>query len=284
MELQFRIPSHGSIQQYKHFLIAGIHAFQAHFTVILNLDVTVSIRERFNWEFMRVLLVEDEPDLGAIIERTLVREKYVVDWVINGEEAWECLQNPLTQYTLGVFDWLLPGLSGIELCRKLRAKKNGMPVLMLTAKDRIEDRVEGLDSGADDYLVKPFSNAELLARLRALQRRSQQLQPTQLTLGNLTLDYGTFTITVTQNQAEPQRIPLTAKEFQLLEYFMQHPNQILSRDRLMNQVWSMQSDAMSNVVPAQMRLLRRKLAEYGCEGLIETVHGMGYRFNAPPAL
>jgi DNA-binding response OmpR family regulator len=138
---------------------------------------------------MRILLVEDEPDLGAIIQRTLQREKYVVDWVMNGEDAWDCLESAWTTYTIGVFDWLLPGLSGLDLCKRLRARNNPMPVLMLTAKDQIEDKVLGLDAGADDYLIKPFSNAELLARLRALQRRSQTLQPSQLQLGNLTLDY-----------------------------------------------------------------------------------------------
>lgn len=232
---------------------------------------------------MRILLVEDEPDLGAIIERTLLREKYIVDWVTDGDTAWDYLQSPWTQYTMAIFDWLLPKVSGIELCQRLRANNLTMPVLMLTAKDRIEDRVVGLDAGADDYLIKPFSNAELLARLRALQRRSQQMQPTQLKLGNLTLDYQTFTIAFTNDQSNDQAsipaIPLTAKEFQILEYFMQHPHQILSRDQIMGQVWAMSADPASNVVPAQMRLLRRKLAEYGCEKLIETVYGIGYRFN-----
>lgn len=231
---------------------------------------------------MRILLVEDEPDLGAIIERTLLREKYIVDWVTDGETAWECLENRWTQYTIGIFDWLLPKVSGIELCQRLRGNHSAMPVLILTAKDRIEDKVIGLDAGADDYLVKPFSNAELLARLRALQRRSQPLQPMRLQLGHLTLDYGSFTIAITRDQVS-QVMPLTTKEFQLLEYFMQHPNQILSRDQIMNQVWSMQADPVSNVVPAQMRLLRRKLAEYGGEGLIETVYGIGYRLNVSNA-
>ncbi|WP_416671158.1 two-component system response regulator RppA [Egbenema bharatensis] len=230
---------------------------------------------------MRILLVEDEPDLGAIIERTLLREKYIVDRVMDGNAAWEYLQNQWTQYTVVIFDWLLPGLSGIELCQRLRANKNAVPVLMLTAKDQIEDKVVGLDAGADDYLVKPFSNAELLARVRALQRRSQHLQPMQLKIGCLTLNYSTFTIAFTDRATHSQTIPLTAKEFQLLEYFMQHPNQILSRDQIVNQVWSMQAEPGSNVVPAQMRLLRRKLAEYGCEGIIETVHGIGYRLNTP---
>jgi len=229
---------------------------------------------------MRLLLVEDEPDLGAAIQRSLRREKYVVDWVLNGIEAWEYLDHPQVQYTLAIFDWLLPGLSGIELCQRLRARHDPLPVLMLTARDRMADKVAGLDAGADDYLVKPFGMAELRARLRALQRRSPQLQPQKLQIGNLVLDYGTATVS-TQGPQAAQLIPLTAKEFQLLEYFMQHPNQILSREQLMNRVWQIPAELTSNVVPAQIRLLRRKLAEHGCEGLLETVHGFGYRLNLP---
>ncbi|KAM3097593.1 two-component system response regulator RppA [Phormidesmis sp. 146-35] len=228
---------------------------------------------------MRILLVEDEPDLGAAIQRVLSREKYIVDWVQDGAKAWDYLNDQQVHYTLAIVDWLLPGLSGIELCQRLRSQHNSLPVLMLTAKDRMEDKVMGLDAGADDYLVKPFGMAELRARLRALQRRSPQLQPSQLQVGDLMLDYSTATVSTQSLQAQPQAIPLTAKEFQLLEYFMQHPNQILTRDQLMNQVWDLQSDPTSNVVPAQIRLLRRKLAEYGCEGLLETVYGLGYRLN-----
>lgn len=231
---------------------------------------------------MRILLVEDEPDLGEAIQRSLSREKYVVDWVTDGTEAWNYLDSSL-DYTLAILDWLLPGLSGIELCQRLRAKQNALPVLILTAKDKMEDKVVGLDAGADDYLVKPFGMAELKARLRALQRRSPQLQAQQLQIGNLMLDYGTATASVQTAQGKPQVIPLTAKEFQLLEYFMQHPNQILTRDQLMNRVWNIQSDPISNVVPAQIRLLRRKLAEYGCQELLETVYGLGYRLNLPHA-
>ena len=227
---------------------------------------------------MRILLVEDELDLGAAIQRDLRREKYVVDWVQNGENAWHLLDDTAQIYTLGVFDWLLPGLTGVELCQRLRSQGSPMPVLLLTAKDRLQDKVEGLDAGADDYLVKPFGLEELLARLRALQRRSPAFQPTQLQVGDLLLDYGTSTAALA-NSAQ-QSLPLTTKEFQLLEYFMQHPNQILSREQLMNRVWSLQADPMSNVVAAQIRLLRKKLADHGCDGLIETVYGMGYRFNA----
>jgi DNA-binding response OmpR family regulator len=184
-----------------------------------------------------------------------------------------------TQYTVAIFDWLLPGISGLELCRRLRANQNSLPVLMLTARDRMEDRVMGLDAGADDYLVKPFGMAELLARLRALQRRSPQLQSPQLQVSNLILDYSTSTISILTLEGEPQKIPLTAKEFQLLEYFMQHPNQILSREQIIGRIWQAEADFNSNVVAAQMRLLRRKLTEYGYDHLIETIYGMGYKLN-----
>ncbi|MFE1746825.1 two-component system response regulator RppA [Coleofasciculus sp. H7-2] len=229
---------------------------------------------------MRVLLVEDEPDLGAAIKRTLSQEAYVVDWVLNGTQAWEFLETQWTQYTLAIFDWLLPGLSGIELCQRLRGKNNPLPVLMLTAKDRMEDKVAGLDAGADDYLVKPFGMAELLARLRALQRRSPQLHSQQLQVGNLTLDYGTHTVWYQNTLDDKQIIPLTSKEFQLLEYLMKHPNQIITRDQLLNQLWEFSAEPMSNVVAAQMRLLRRKLAAFGCDRFIETVYGIGYRLNS----
>lgn len=228
---------------------------------------------------MRVLLVEDEPDLGKAIDRTLKQEKYIVDWAQNGNEAWEYLENHWMQYTLAIFDWLLPGLSGIELLQKLRAKNSALPVLMLTAKDRMEDKVAGLDAGADDYLVKPFGMAEMLARLRALQRRSPQIQPQQLQVGNLALDCGNRTVYHLDSHGKHQNISLTNKEFQLLEYFMKHPNQIVTTDQIRNQIWEASADAFSNVVAAQVRLLRRKLESVGCANLIETVHGVGYRMR-----
>lgn len=228
---------------------------------------------------MRLLLVEDEPDLGAAIKRTLEREAYIVDWVKNGMEAWNYLDNPQTEYTAAIFDWLLPGLSGIELCQRLRSDRNSLPILMLTAKDTEADKVTGLDAGADDYLVKPFGMAELLARLRALQRRSPQIQPQQLQLNNLTLDYAAHTLYYSDATGKPAVRVLSNKEFQLLEYFMRHPNQILTRDQILNQLWEWGAELESNVVAAQVRLLRRKLAEMGCDRAIETVYGLGYRFK-----
>ena len=227
---------------------------------------------------MRILLVEDEQDLGSAIQRVLKREKYVVDWVQDGTEAWEYLDQNWIHYTLAILDWMLPGLSGIELCQRLRQRNAALPVLILTAKDRIEDRVTGLDAGADDYLVKPFGMAELLARIRALHRRSPQIQPQQLQVGSLVLDYGKHTVSG-QKCGNPQPISLTTKEFQLLEYFMQHPEQVMTSEQLINQVWEVGTEPTSNAVAAQIRLLRRKLAEVGYDSLIETVHGMGYRFH-----
>lgn len=227
---------------------------------------------------MRILLVEDEPDLGEAIKRILTQKAYVVDWVQDGREAWGYLENQWTQYTLAIFDWLLPGLSGIELCQKLRHQGSFIPILILTAKDTEADKIMGLDAGADDYLVKPFGMGELLARLRALQRRSPQLQPQKLQLNHFILDYQFYTFSDQKNPNYPLTISLTNKEFQLLDYFMRHPNQIVNRDQLLAQLWEIGSEPESNVVAAQIRLLRRKLSEIGCDHLIETVYGLGYRF------
>jgi len=228
---------------------------------------------------MRILLVEDEPDLGVAVANRLRQENYVVDWAKDGAEAWNYLESQWTQYVVGIIDWMLPKLSGLELCKRLRSQKSTLPILILTAKDSIEDRVIGLDAGADDYLVKPFGMVELLARLRALQRRSPQLQATQLKVGNLILDYNTATVCSEDANGKSTQVSLTAKEFQLLEYFMQRPNQIISRDQILYQLWEIQSEPESNVVAAQMRLLRRKLADSNCLLSIETIYGLGYRLN-----
>ncbi|MBW4572805.1 MAG: response regulator transcription factor [Tolypothrix carrinoi HA7290-LM1] len=232
---------------------------------------------------MKVLLVEDELDLGASIKRKLHQEKYIVDWVQDGEEAWSYLESNWTQYTLGIFDWLLPGLSGLDLCKRLRVRNNSLPVLMLTARDSMEDKVAGLDAGADDYLVKPFGMVELLARLRALQRRYPNFKAPQLQVGNLILDYAACTVSRQQPNGNKQIIHLSKKEFHLLEYLMNRPNTIVTRDQILNHLYSFSAERVSNVVAAQVRLLRRKLSEYNCDGLIETVPSMGYRFNPDDA-
>jgi DNA-binding response OmpR family regulator len=228
---------------------------------------------------MKILLVEDEPDLGASIQRKLHQEKYIVDWVQDGDEAWCCLDNNWTEYTLAIFDWLLPGMSGIELCKRLRLRSNSLPVLMLTAKDSMNDKVIGLDAGADDYLTKPFGMAELLARLRALQRRSPNFQSSELRVGKLILDYANYAVFCESIDGSKTIINLTKKEFHLMEYFMKHPNTIVSRDQILNHIYSFSTERVSNVVAAQVRLLRRKLSECNCDRVIETIPSMGYRFN-----
>jgi DNA-binding response OmpR family regulator len=229
---------------------------------------------------MKILLIEDEPDLGALIQTSLCRHQYVVDWAQDGKTGWEYLTNNRLTYSLAIIDWMLPKMSGIEICQRLRAEKYTLPILMLTARDRMEDKITGLDAGADDYLVKPFGMEELLARLRALQRRVPTFQPDRLQLGNLRLDYGNNAIAITNPAGNEQSVSLTAKEFQLLEYLMQHPDFTLTHDQIRNRIWSLDSESASNVVAAQIRLLRKKLAEFGCENSIETVRGFGYRFNA----
>ncbi len=229
---------------------------------------------------MRLIWVEDEPDLGVAVKEALIHQAYIVDWFLDGDQAWSYLEDHWTQYTLAIFDWMLPGLSGIELCKRLRRKNSPLPVLMLTAKDRMEEKIIGLDSGADDYLVKPFLMPELLARLRALQRRAPHFQPRQLRIGELTLDYATHSVARIRPNGEKQMVALTAKEFQLLEYLMQHPNQILTRDQILSQLWEIGEEPISNVVAAQVRLLRRKLGDDNSSPLVENIYGVGYRLNA----
>ena len=228
---------------------------------------------------MKVLLVEDEPDLGLIIQKNLIQNQYIVDWAIDGEIAWNYLTYPENIYTLAIIDWMLPKISGIELCQRLRAANKSLPILILTARDRMEDKIIGLDSGADDYLVKPFGMAELLARLRALQRRSIAILPNHLAVGNLLLNYGDNAIVIIDRHGNNQSVVLTAKEFQLLEYFMKHPNQILTQEQIRMAAWNFENESFSNIVAAQIRLLRKKLAEVDSENMIETIRGFGYRLN-----
>ena len=226
---------------------------------------------------MKILLIEDEPDLGAIIQTSLAHHQYVVDWAQDGKTGWEYLTDNRSTYSLAIIDWMLPKMSGIEICQRLRAEKYTLPILMLTARDRMEDKITGLDAGADDYLVKPFGMEELLARLRALQRRAPTFQPERLQVGNLRLDYGNNALIITNSVGKEQSVSLTAKEFQLLEYLMQHPDRTLTHDQIRNRIWALDSESASNVVAAQIRLLRKKLAEFGGEEAIETVRGFGYR-------
>jgi len=223
---------------------------------------------------MRVLLVEDEPKIADFVQRGLTEEGHAVDVATDGEEGLEWTS--IAEFDVIILDVMLPVVDGLMVCRTLRERGIATPVLMLTAKDAVEDRVSGLDSGADDYLVKPFAFAELLARLRALARRQPVATGTSLAIGDLALD------TTTREVARGGRlIELTTKEYAILEYLMRHPNQVLTRTMIAEHVWNYDFDNASNVIDVHIRNLRRKVDEATDEKLIRTVRGAGYRLAAP---
>ncbi len=219
---------------------------------------------------MRVLLVEDEPNIARFIKQGLEEERYAVDLAGDGEEALDWVE--VAQYDLMILDILLPKRNGISTCSELRQRGIKTPVLMLTARDTVEDRVVGLDSGADDYLVKPFAFKELLARLRALARRLPEVQPTVLQFHDLRLDTTSHKVT-----RADRRIDLTPKESSLLEFLLRHPERVLSRAMIAEHVWDYDSYGESNIVDVYIRYLRRKLNEGGALNLIHTVRGAGYQ-------
>ena len=223
---------------------------------------------------MRLLVVEDEPKLGALIVRALRAEGHAVDLADTGEDAlWRAGSRA---YDAIVLDVALPGIDGFETCSRLRADGVWAPVIMLTARDAIADRVAGLDAGADDYLVKPFSFSELVARLRALVRRGAVERPAVLKVGDLRLDPARRTA-----WRGDYTLPLSAKEYALLEAFMRRPGEVLSRFTLIEQVWDESYEHRSNVVDAYVRLLREKIDRPFGTDSIETVRGMGYRLCTP---
>jgi two-component system, OmpR family, response regulator len=221
---------------------------------------------------MRVLVVEDELRTASLIHRGLTAEGLAADVAAKGEDALWMAETH--DYDAIVLDVMLPGVSGFETCRRLREAGVWAPVLMLTARDAVEDRVAGLDNGADDYLVKPFAFAELLARLRALARRGEPERPSVLSVGDLRLDPATRE--VRRGRAE---IVLAAKEFALLEAFMRRPGEVLSRLHLLEHAWDFAYDARSNVVDVHVRRLRQKIDEPFGRRSLETVRGAGYRLR-----
>jgi two-component system OmpR family response regulator len=222
---------------------------------------------------MRVLIVEDELRMASLIRRGLVKEGLAADVAGSGEDALWMAQ--ARDYDAIVLDVMLPAMSGFETCRHLRKSGVWAPVLMLTARDSVEDRVAGLDTGADDYLVKPFAFAELLARLRALARRGELERPSVLDVGDLRLDPATRR--VWRGSTE---IHLSAKEFALLETFMRRPDQVLSQLHLLEHAWDFAYENRSNVVPVFVRHLRKKIDEPFGRHSLETVRGAGYRLRA----
>jgi two-component system, OmpR family, response regulator len=225
---------------------------------------------------VRILVVEDHPEMAGLLEQRLREDGFAVDVVGSGEDAvWMAVEN---DYDAMVLDVMLPGIDGVEACRRIRGAERWAPVLLLTARDAVRDRVLGLDAGADDYLTKPFSLAELLARLRALIRRGRSDRPVVLKVGDLTLDPSSRGVT-----RRGEKIQLTPKEFGVLEYLMRHPGEAVSRTQLLEHVWDFAFDGDSNVVDVFVRLVRRKVDEPFGERSIETVRGVGYRLRAPTA-
>jgi two-component system OmpR family response regulator len=223
---------------------------------------------------MRVLVVEDEVRLALLLKRGLEEEGYAVDTSGDGAEAlWHATE---TEYDAIVLDIMLPGMDGLEVTRRLRAQRRWTPVLLLTARDAIDDRVVGLDVGADDYLVKPFSFAELAARVRALVRRGRVERPTVLEVGDLRLDPARRR--AWRGEVE---LDLSPKEFALLELFLSHPGEVLTRTRILEHVWDFAYDPSSNVVDQYIGYLRRKIDRPFGRDDLETVRGAGYRLRDP---
>jgi two-component system, OmpR family, copper resistance phosphate regulon response regulator CusR len=222
---------------------------------------------------MRILLVEDQPRVARFVAKGLRERSYAVDLAVDGESA--LYQTEINDYDLIILDVMLPGKDGFAVCRRLRARDIKTPVLMLTARDAIDDRVEGLDSGADDYLVKPFEFKELLARVRALLRRAGELRPSVLQVADLTLNTANHTAA-----RSGKHIGLTAKEYALLEYFALHQGRLLGREEIAEHVWDENFDPMSNVIDVYVRRLRKKVDEGFKRPLIHTRRGEGYIFSA----
>jgi len=221
---------------------------------------------------VRILLVEDEPDAARMVAKGLREQAYAVDVAADGEAA--CYQASIADYDAIVLDVLLPRKDGLEVCRELRREGAAVPILMLTARDAVEARIAGLDSGADDYLTKPFSFAELLARLRAIVRRGAAERPAALEVGTLRLDPATRR--VWRGDAE---VALSVKEFALLETFMRRPGDVLSRLDLLEHAWDYAYENRSNIIDVYVRYLRQKIDRpFGVKS-IETVRGAGYRLR-----
>jgi DNA-binding response OmpR family regulator len=219
---------------------------------------------------LRILLVEDEVKMARAIRRGLEQETYSVDVCADGDDA---LRRSLdNEYDAIVLDVMLPGRDGFSVCREMRTHGRWAPILMLTARDAVEDRIRGLDAGADDYLVKPFAFGELLARVRAMVRRGTPERPATLQVDDVVLDPATHAV---RRGDEP--IDLTPKEFALLEFLMRHPDEVLSRTRILEHVWDMNYDGFSNVVDVYVGYLRRKLDVPFDRTFIRTVRGVGYQ-------
>lgn len=216
----------------------------------------------------RILIIEDDEAIVRVLRRSLAYEGYTIDAAFDGETGLALARD--AHPDMVILDWMLPGMDGLEVCQRLRGGGN-VPILMLTAKDTVNDRVQGLDAGADDYMVKPFQLDELLARVRALLRRTQPERVPVLNFADLVLDTSTR-----QAMRKGRAISLTAKEYDLLELFLRHPRQVLTREMIFDRVWGYDFGGESNVLDVYIRYLRQKLESDGEARLLYTVRGVGY--------
>ena len=218
--------------------------------------------------FMKILVVEDEHKIANSVKHGLEQEAYVVDVAYDGIEGYDLAASE--EYDVIVLDLMLPGMGGLEICKKLREEKNHTPVLILTAKGELSDKVEGFDAGADDYLVKPFAFEELLARIKAISRRPKEVKDKLLKVGDLELNTGTFEV-----KKGNKVISLSRKEFSLLEYLMRNTGKVLSKDMIISHVWNYESDILPNTVEVFVGYLRNKIGG----DVIKTVRGFGYKIE-----
>lgn len=224
---------------------------------------------------MRILIAEDEREIGKVLKTLLERNKYSVDWVDNGDDAYDYMMTG--NYDGAILDIMMPGKDGVAVLREVREQGCAVPVLLLTAKAGLADRVDGLDAGADDYLPKPFASTELLARVRAMLRRGSSYLPELLTLGDLTLNCSAYELS-----ANGKSMRLNNKEFQIMELFMRSPHTLFSTEQLMTRIWGWDTDSEINVVWTNITYLRRKLHKLGSAVEIRSVRGAGYVLEAPP--
>lgn len=225
---------------------------------------------------MRILLIEDEPKVSALVKRGLTAERYAVDVTGDGREGLEYTE--AYPYDLVLLDLMLPSLSGVEVLQRIRRTNQYVPILVLTARDSVDDKVRLFDFGADDYLTKPFAFAELLVRVKALLRRGPVNRSSTLRIGDLELDRLTQ-----QVKRRGKRIELTAKEYSLLEYLMQNPDRVLSRNMIIEHVWDQSFDGITNIVDVYVRHLRSKIDEESDHKMIRTVRGTGYMIRSENA-
>ncbi len=223
---------------------------------------------------MRILIVEDNKKLAGSIKKGLEKEGYAVDFLLDGNEGFQRIVQCKEDYDLMILDLMLPGKDGMAICQETRQRKIEIPILMLTAKDATEDKIQGLNMGADDYLIKPFSFDELVARIKALLRRPKEVLPSEINVRDLILN--TMTRKVFRGKRE---ILLTLKEFALLEYLMRNPGQVFTREQLLDHAWDYSFDSFSNVVDVHMKNLRKKIDDNQNEKLLETIRGVGYRIK-----